>query len=138
MDQLLLHSVGRLRVDNSLRPHPRGTDGCSMKPNEAPATRRRRRPSLGEGWHCENLARQPVEIRAELLRRQRNGAPAAWTFAPHVQAVTGAAGQNLPLVEAHSTPDRRRPIADGEQRKQRVRWDLEETNAGRTFVDGPK
>ena len=109
-----------------------------MKLHEALAGRRCRTPSLGEDGHGENLTCQLAEIRPELVRRQRNSAPAAWSFGPHMQAVTGAAGQDLPLIEADSTPDRRRLIADGEQRQQHVRWDLEETNPRRAFVDGPE
>ena len=70
MDQLLFHAMGRLWIDDCFRPPSRGTDGCGMQPQEAPAARRRRTPSLGWMRHGQDLSCQPVEIHLERVRGQ--------------------------------------------------------------------
>jgi hypothetical protein len=138
MDQLLFHAMGRLWIDDRLRPPSRSTDGCGMKPQEAPAACGRRTPSLGRIRHGQDPSCQPVEIRLERVRGQRNRAPMAWPFGPHMQPVTWATGHDLALVETDATADRRWLIADSEQSQQHVRRELEATDTGRLFTNVPE
>ena len=135
MDQLLFHAMSRLWIDNPLRPPPDGADGSGMKPRKAPEVRRRWTPPQGEDRRSKRPICQPVEIHPELVCGQRNSAPVAWSVGPHMQPVTGAADEDFFLVEAEAAPDRRRLIADAEQRQDDVRRDSEEADPGLTCVN---